>query len=75
MMKLYTKTVCPKCLWIKSELLQAGISFETINIDHDEQAKEKIIEAGLLTVPVVEMDGLFLTDINEILAKIELNMK
>ena len=73
-MKLYTKTVCPKCLWIKSELIRAGIPFETINIDGDELAKEKIINAGFRTVPVIEIDGLFTGDLNEIIAKLELNM-
>ncbi|MEL3961505.1 glutaredoxin family protein [Lysinibacillus endophyticus] len=73
-MKLYTKTVCPKCLWIKSELIRAGIAFETINIDHDERAKEKILDAGFLTVPVIEMDGLFSGNLNDIMSKIELSI-
>lgn len=74
LMKLYTKTVCPKCLWIKSELIRAGIAFETINIDHDERAKEKILDAGFLTVPVIEMDGLFSGNLNDIMSKIELSI-
>ncbi|MEK4426475.1 glutaredoxin family protein [Solibacillus sp. FSL K6-1523] len=71
-MKLYTKTICPKCLWVKSELQNAGLEAEIINIDHDEQAKQKIMEAGLLSVPVLEVDGTFTADVKEIIAQIEL---
>lgn len=71
-MKLYTKTICPKCLWVKSELQQAGLEVEVINIDHDEQAKETILNAGFLTVPVLEVDGQFIGDVKEIVSQIEL---
>ncbi|MEG0383126.1 glutaredoxin [Solibacillus cecembensis] len=71
-MKLYTKTICPKCLWVKSELQNAGLEAEIINIDHDEQAKQKIIDAGLLSVPILEVDGMFIADVKEIIAQIEL---
>ena len=39
-MKLYTKTICPKCLLVKSELQRAGLEADIINIDEDEQAKQ-----------------------------------
>ena len=71
-MKLYTKTICPKCLWVKSELQQAGLEVEVINIDHDEQAKETILNAGFLTVPVLEVEGQFIGDVKEIVSQIEL---
>lgn len=71
-MKLYTKTVCPKCMLVKSELTVAGLAdkFETINIDHDETAKEKIINAGFMSVPILEIDGELLHDFNDINAAI-----
>ncbi len=71
-MKLYTKTICPKCLWIKSELQQNGMEAEIINIDHNEEEKQKIVEAGFLSVPVLEADGEFLSDVKEIISRIEL---
>lgn len=71
-MKLYTKTICPKCLWVKSELQHAGIEAEIINIDQNEQAKQKIIEAGFLSVPVLEFEGKFFGDIKEVISQIEL---
>lgn len=72
MMKLYTKTVCPKCLWVKSELQRNGIEAEMINIDHNEQAKQKIIDAGFFSVPILEAEGEFIGDVTEIISQIEL---
>ena len=71
-MKLYTKTICPKCLLVKSELQRAGLEADIINIDVDEQAKQKIIEAGFLSVPVLEFEGKFIGDVKEVISQIEL---
>ncbi|MFY3791322.1 glutaredoxin family protein [Ureibacillus sp. MALMAid1270] len=71
-MKLYTKTICPKCMWVKSELQQAGLEVEVINIDHNEEAKQKILNEGFLSVPVLEIDGELIGDVKEIISKIEL---
>ncbi|MER1999465.1 MAG: glutaredoxin family protein [Lysinibacillus sp.] len=70
-MKLYTKTICPKCLWVKSELMEAGIVFETVNIDHNQDAFEKLTSANILTVPVLEVDGSLINEMPMILAAIE----
>ena len=70
-MKLYTKTICPKCLWVKSELSQVGLEAEFINIDHDEQAMSKIIAAGFSSVPILEINGEFIGDVPTILNRIE----
>ena len=70
-MKLYTKTVCPKCLWVKSELSQVGLEAELINIDHDQQAMSKIIAAGFSSVPILEVNGEFIGDVPTILNTIE----
>ena len=70
-MKLYTKTVCPKCLWVKSELSQVGLEAELINIDHDQQAMSKIIAAGFSSVPILEVNGEFIGDVPTILNRIE----
>jgi len=72
-MKLYTKTICPKCLWVKSELQRVGLEAEIINIDHDEQAKQRIIEAGFLSVPVLELNGKFIGDVKDVISQIELS--
>ena len=71
-MKLYTKKVCPKCMLVKSELTVAGLvdQVETINIDNDETAKEKIMNAGFMSVPILEIDGELLHDFQDINAAI-----
>jgi len=69
-MKLYTKTVCPRCIWIKSEAQRSGKAVEIINIDHDEAARERLISAGIKTVPALEADGEFLTEPEAMLAKL-----
>ncbi|MCD8502517.1 MAG: glutaredoxin [Bacillaceae bacterium] len=71
-MKLYTKTICPKCLWVKSELQRAGLEADIINIDQDEQARQTIIDAGFLSVPIIEFEGKLIGDVKEIVSKIEL---
>lgn len=71
-MKLYTKTICPKCLWVKSELERAGLDAEIVNIDHDEQAKQTIMDAGFLSVPVFEYNDTLIGDVSEIVSQIEL---
>lgn len=71
-MKLYTKTICPKCMWIKSELQKAGIVVEEFNIDQNQQAKQFLINAGFLTVPVLEFEGQLIGDVKAILSQIEL---
>ena len=70
-MKLYTKTICPKCLWVKSELQAANLTVEMINIDHDETAKEAVLNAGYMTVPVLEVNGEWFADTTSIIAQIE----
>lgn len=70
-MKLYTRTVCPKCLWIKSEAMRAGVEVEIVNIDHDEEARERLIAAGIMSVPAMESDGAFLVSPEEMVRQWE----
>ncbi|MCI3921136.1 glutaredoxin [Paenibacillus sp. TRM 82003] len=71
MMKLYTKTVCPKCMWIKSEMQRSNIEAEIINIDHNEEARDRLLEAGVMSVPVLEVNGTFIFDTNEMIKLLE----
>ncbi|XID94568.1 glutaredoxin family protein [Paenibacillaceae bacterium WGS1546] len=70
-MKLYTRTVCPKCMWIKSELQRAGLEVETINVDHDAEAFDRLAAAGAMSVPVMEIEGEFIFDTNEMVKQLE----
>ena len=67
-MKLYTKTVCPKCIGVKAIIEEEKVSVELINIDHDEAAKQKLIDQNILTVPVLEVNGQLISDLNTIYA-------
>jgi glutaredoxin len=69
-MIVYSKTICPKCLWIKSELEQKELEYQEINIDKNTEARQKIIEAGILSVPVVEINGELISDMPKIMAQI-----
>lgn len=66
-MKLYTKTVCPRCMWVKSEALRSGIELEIINIDQDENARERLVKAGMMSVPVLETNGQFIINTEEMI--------
>lgn len=59
-------------MWVKSELQQAGLEVEVINIDHNEEARQKILNEGFLSVPVLEVNGELIGDVKEIISKIEL---
>jgi glutaredoxin len=65
MIKLYSKTVCPKCIVAKSFFEGSDIKFQMVNIDQDVVAKDKLTEAGFMSVPIVEFNGKFYTNIGE----------
>jgi glutaredoxin len=70
-MKLYTRTVCPKCMWIKSEMQRSGMEATIVNVDHDEEARERLAAAGVMSVPVMEEHGLFILDTDEMVRRLE----
>lgn len=67
-MKLYTRTVCPKCIGVKAIIEEEEVSVELINIDHDEAAKQILIDNNIMGVPVLEVNGQLITDLNTIYA-------
>lgn len=69
-MKLYTKTVCPKCLYVKSELAQAGIEAEIVNLDHNQEAMQKVTEAGFSSVPILQINEELIGNVPAILERI-----
>lgn len=69
-MKLYTKTVCPKCLYVKSELAQAGIEAEIVNLDHNQEAMQKVTEAGFSSVPILQINEELIGNVPSILERI-----
>ena len=70
-MKLYTRTVCPKCYGVKAAIAENGLEVEIINVDHDAVAYKKLEDNHISSAPVLEVDGELIADLNEIYAKIE----
>lgn len=68
MIKVYTKTVCPKCMVAKAQLEDQGIEYEALNIDTDSKAKEVLVDKGFMGVPVFEKDNKFFGSLNELLS-------
>ena len=68
MIKLYTKNVCPKCMWTKSQLVEGKIEHEVINLDDpsNEEYANELREQGYLAAPVLELDGKRYSDHGEI---------
>lgn len=70
MIILYTKNICPKCLWVKSELQNAGLAYEEKNLDKDEYLSESFKAQGILTAPVFEFNDSKILDVKEMIDKI-----
>lgn len=70
-MILYTKRICPKCKMVKKELEVRGIAYEPVNIEEIVAEKEKLQSQGISKLPVMEIDGKYITDVSEMLEVIE----
>ncbi len=70
-MKLFTKTVCPKCMLVKTMMEAKGVEYEVANIDNDEIAKQEIVDKGFMAVPILLHDGQYYTDVKEITRIVE----
>jgi glutaredoxin len=62
MIKIYTQTICPKCIVAKSLFKENDIEFELINLDNDQESKQKLVDLGFMATPIVEHDGKFYTN-------------
>ncbi|KON90274.1 hypothetical protein AF332_11985 [Sporosarcina globispora] len=64
-MKMYTKTVCPKCMVAKSFFDNNDILYEAINLDQNESARDELVSKGFMAAPIVEFEGKYYTNMNE----------
>lgn len=71
MIKLYTSTTCPKCVFIKGRLNSTGVEHEVVNIDEVPEARTMLQEKGLLKLPIMNYDGALILDPAEMNAIIE----
>lgn len=54
---VYSKTVCPQCVKVKSELTLKGVEFREVKIDGNPEVAKWLIAQGHRQVPVVYVDG------------------
>ena len=70
MIKLYTRTICPKCMLVKTLLDGAEIPYETINLDFDEKAEQELKDKGFMGLPIALDEGEYYPDTPSIQALI-----
>lgn len=67
MVKVYTRTVCPKCVVAKAVLEENGVEFKTINLEEDEESATLLREKGFMAAPIIEHNDQFFTNVHEFL--------
>ena len=66
-MKLYTKTVCPKCMLVKMWIDNSDKEVKYFNMDHDEALAEHFRSLNIMAAPILETEeGEYITDMSEI---------
>lgn len=72
--RLYQFEQCPYCAKVRTKLDELGLKYEKVNVVRDREDKERKIlaeKSGVLTVPVIEIDGEFTGDSDIIIEKLE----
>ena len=67
---LYQLPTCPYCAKVRNFLEEKGADFEIVNVApdrEDQQRKELFEKSGVPTVPVIEIDGTFIGESDEII--------
>ena len=54
---VYTTPFCVPCEQLKRYLDTQGVSFATRDLMMDEDAQDKVDDAGIRTTPILEVDG------------------
>lgn len=57
--KVYTKPGCSKCDMLKMWLKAKGFEFSETDIIANEESYTKIVDAGRMSLPVLEIEGEF----------------
>lgn len=61
-LKIYSRTNCPKCKEVKLKLERNDIKFEEINLDEKPEYREKLIKNKFLSLPVMEFKDGYMTN-------------
>jgi len=71
--KIYSTPTCTKCKILKEKLQSKNINFEEINLFQHEDLIDEFSKKGIMTVPIVEVNGELLDfkQINDAINKME----
>ena len=59
--KIYTTSTCVYCAMLKNYLSEHKVEFESVDVGKDRQAFVEMKErTGLISVPVIDIDGMFI---------------
>lgn len=53
MLTIYSKPSCPYCVKAKQLLESKGIHFQEVDVSADPQARQRLVDLGLRTVPQI----------------------
>lgn len=53
MLTIYSKNNCPFCVQAKTLLENKGVAFTEVNIEHDQDARQMLLDQGLRSVPQI----------------------
>ncbi|MBI2134606.1 glutathione S-transferase N-terminal domain-containing protein [Candidatus Woesearchaeota archaeon] len=71
---LYQFEDCPYCAKVRAKLDELGFKYKKVNVERgreDPKRKEIAKKSGVLTVPVIEIDGKFIGESDVIVKKLE----
>ncbi|SCG81754.1 glutaredoxin [Proteiniborus sp. DW1] len=54
---IYTSNTCPHCVSAKQYLSEKGINYTEKNVQTDPSARKELIQKGIMSVPVIVVDG------------------
>lgn len=58
MLKLYTKSGCPKCRMTKRLLDEEGADYQLVAVDEDRAAMDELLTLNIRSVPVVATEDM-----------------
>jgi len=53
MLTIYSKNNCPFCVQAKQLLESKGVEYTEVNIEHDPEARQMLVDKGLRSVPQI----------------------
>ena len=57
--RIFTKNDCMPCKMTKRMFDKAGVEYQEINMEYNPSEREKVVKAGFVSAPVIEVDGEF----------------